>query len=72
MWVVDFTYIPTWSGMAFTEFVTDVYSRRIVGWRTMAQMPTDLPLDAREMVFWVRDRAGHVVTGVVQNFYAGT
>jgi putative transposase len=46
LWVVDFTYVPTWSGMAFTAFVTDVFSRRIVGWRTMNRMPTDLPLDA--------------------------
>jgi len=34
-WVVDFTYVPTWSGMSFTGFVTDVFSRRVVGWRTM-------------------------------------
>ena len=46
LWVVDFTYVPTWSGMAFTAFVTDVFSRRIVGWRTAASMPTELPLDA--------------------------
>lgn len=72
LWVVDFTYVPTWSGMAFTAFVTDVYSRRIVGWRTMARMPTDLPLDALEMALWVRDRAGHDVTGVVQHSDAGT
>lgn len=31
LWVVDFTYVPTWSGMTFTAFVTDVFSRRIVG-----------------------------------------
>ena len=72
LWVVDFTYVPTWSGMAFTAFVTDVYSRRIVGWRTMARMPTDLPLDALEMALWVRDRAGHDVTGVIQHSDAGT
>ena len=58
LWVVDFTYVPPWSGMAFTAFVTDVYSRRIVGWRTMDRMPTELPLDALEMALWVRDRAG--------------
>jgi putative transposase len=57
LWVVDFTYVPTWSGMAFTAFVTDVFSRRIVGWRTMNRMPTDLPLDALEMALWVRERA---------------
>ena len=33
LWVVDFTYVPTWAGMAFTAFVSDVCSRRIVGWR---------------------------------------
>ena len=72
LWVVDFTYVPTWSGMAFTAFVTDVFSRRIVGWRTMSKMPTDLPLDALEMALWVRDRAGQDVTGVIQHSDAGS
>jgi len=71
LWVVDFTYVPTWSGMAFTAFVTDVFSRRIVGWRTMNRMPTDLPLDALEMALWVRGRAGEDVTGVIQHSDAG-
>jgi putative transposase len=71
LWVVDFTYVPTWSGMAFTAFVTDVFSRRIVGWRTMRKMPTDLPLDALEMALWVRERAGQNVTGVIQHSDAG-
>ncbi len=71
LWVVDFTYVPTWSGMAFTAFVTDVFSRRIVGWRTMNRMPTELPLDALEMALWVRDRAGEDVTGVIQHSDAG-
>ena len=72
LWVVDFTYVPTWSGMAFTAFVTDVFSRRIVGWRTMSKMPTDLPLDALEMALWIRDRAGQDVTGVIQHSDAGS
>ena len=59
LWIVDFTYVPTWSGMAFTAFVSDVYSRRIVGWRTATSMPTALPLDALEMALWTRTRAGH-------------
>lgn len=71
LWVVDFTYVPTWSGMAFTAFVTDVFSRRIVGWRTMSRMPTDLPLDALEMALWVRNRAGEDVTGLIQHSDAG-
>jgi putative transposase len=59
LWVVDYTYVPTWSGMAFTAFVCDVFSRRIVGWRTAASMPTSLPLDALEMALWTRQRQGH-------------
>src|SRR5262249_37184662 len=55
LWIVDFTYVPTWTGMAFTAFVTDVFSRRIVGWRTATSMPSELPLDALEMALWTRD-----------------
>jgi putative transposase len=63
LWLVDFTYVPTWSGMAFTAFVSDAYSRRIVGWRTAASMPSSLPLDALEMALWTRERAGHTLDG---------
>ena len=52
LWVVDFTYVATWAGTVFSAFVTDVFSRRIVGWRTKATMPTELPLDALEMALW--------------------
>ena len=60
---VDYTYVPTWSGMAFTAFVTDVFSRRIVGCRTASSMPTSLPLDALEMALWTRQRHGHTEDG---------
>jgi len=65
--VVDFTYMPTWSGMGFTAFVSDVFSWRIVGWRTDSRMPTELPLDALEMVLRTRARAGQRVDGVVHH-----
>jgi putative transposase len=71
LWVVDFTYVPTWSGMAFTAFVTDVFSRRIVGWRTASRMPTELPLDALEMALWVRECAGATVDGLIHHSDAG-
>jgi putative transposase len=71
LWLVDFTYVPTWSGTVFTAFVTDAYSRRIVGWRTAASMPTELPLDALEMALWVRGSAGQDVAGVVHHSDAG-
>jgi putative transposase len=77
LWVVDFTYLPTWAGMAFTAFVSDVYSRRLVGWRTASRMPTDLPLDALEMAIWTRQRAGHTdergrLEGLIQHSDAGS
>jgi len=77
LWVVDFTYVPTWAGMAFTAFVTDVYSRRIVGWRTASRMPTDLPLDALEMAIWTRQRQGVTdergrLDGLIQHSDAGS
>lgn len=72
LWIVDFTYVPTWAGMGFTAFVTDAYSRRVVGWRTHHHMPTQLPLDALEMALWVRQRAGHDTTGVIHHSDAGS
>ncbi len=61
--MVDLTYVPTWTGTVFTAFVSDVYSRRIVGWRCAARMPTELPLDALEMALWTRERAGQTAEG---------
>jgi putative transposase len=62
LWVADFTYCATWSGMVYTAFVIDVFSRRIVGWRTAYSMTTDLPLDALEMAIWARnDRLDNLV-----------
>lgn len=72
LWLVDFTYVSTWSGTVFTAFVSDAFSRRIVGWRTAASMPTALPLDALEMALWTRARAGHDVRGVVHHSDAGS
>jgi transposase InsO family protein len=31
LWVADFTYVATWSGVVFVAFVIDVFARRIVG-----------------------------------------
>jgi putative transposase len=77
LWIVDFTYVPTWAGMAFTAFVSDVFSRRIVGWRTASSMPTELPLDALEMALWTRARAGHCdqkgqLSGLIHHSDAGS
>ena len=47
LWVEDITYVRTTNGFCYTAFVTDVFSRKIVGWSTRATMRTeDLPLEA--------------------------
>lgn len=46
LWVSDFTYVSTWQGMVYVAFVIDVFSRRIVGWRTSTAMTTTFVLDA--------------------------
>lgn len=41
------TYIGTKVGFVYTAFVTDVFSRKIVGWQTRSSMKTQaLPLEA--------------------------
>jgi putative transposase len=72
LWVVDFTYVSTWAGMAFTAFVIDVYSRRIVGWRVAGRMPTALPLDALEMALWTRAQTNQLVDGLIHHSDAGS
>ncbi|MBV9285314.1 MAG: IS3 family transposase, partial [Acidimicrobiia bacterium] len=54
LWVADITYVATWSGFAYTAFVTDVFSRMIVGWRVANTLRADLALDALEMAIWAR------------------
>ena len=55
LWVMDFTYVPTWAGMVYVAFVIDVYSRMIVGWNLATTMRTDLVMTALEHAVWRRD-----------------
>lgn len=56
LWVSDVTYVVTWSGFAYVAFVTDVYSRRIVGWNVASTLKADvLPLQALNMAAWAAD-----------------
>ena len=54
LWVCDFTYVPTWSGVAYVCFIVDAFSRMIVGWRVAGHMRTGMVLDALEMARWSR------------------
>jgi transposase InsO family protein len=55
LWVSDFTYVATWSGFVYVAFVTDAFSRRIVGWRASKSMRSDLALDALEQALHDRE-----------------
>jgi transposase InsO family protein len=53
LWVADITFVRTWQGFSYTAFVTDVCSRKIVGWAVAATMRTeDLPLRAFNHAVW--------------------
>jgi putative transposase len=58
LWVADFTYVASWSGVVYVAFVIDAFSRRIVGWKADTTMRTSLVLDTLEMALWTRERAG--------------
>ena len=66
LWVADITYVRTFSGWVYVAFITDVYSRRIIGWQTSTSLYTDLALDALEMAVWQRKRTGADLSGLVQ------
>jgi transposase InsO family protein len=53
LWVADITYVRTWAGFAYVAFVTDVFSRKIVGWNVASTLRADiLPLQALDMAAW--------------------
>ena len=54
LWVADLTYVATWAGFAYVAFITDVFSRKIVGWRVSNSLRSDLALDALEQALHAR------------------
>lgn len=47
LWVADITYVRTKAGFVYAAFVTDLFSRRILGWALSDSMRTELlPLQA--------------------------
>ncbi|HSS08756.1 MAG TPA: IS3 family transposase [Acidimicrobiales bacterium] len=73
-WVADFTYVWTLAGFVYTSFVTDVFSRRILGWRTSASKTTPLVMSALEQALFTRRRhdARFTATGLVFHSDAGS
>ena len=54
LWVADLTYVKTRAGMVYVAFITDVFSRRIVGWQCDTSLRTDLALEALEQALTER------------------
>ena len=54
LWVADLTYVATWAGFVYVAFITDAFSRRIVGWRVSSSLRSDLALDALEQALHAR------------------
>jgi putative transposase len=73
LWVADFSYVPTWSGMVYAAFVIDAFARRILGWRVATTMKTALVLDALEQALWTRRRHGtDEMAGLIHHHDAGS
>lgn len=73
-WVADFTYVWTTAGFCYVSFVTDVYSRRILGWRVTTSKTTPLVLSALEQALFTRRRTRMEVTatGLLHHSDAGS
>ena len=58
LWVSDFTYVSTWTGIVYVAFVIDVYARFIVGWRVSRTAHAGFVLDALEQALHDRKPVG--------------
>lgn len=58
LWVADMTYVPTWEGFLYLAVVTDVFSRKVVGWAFGVQMTSDLVIAALDMALFTRKPQG--------------
>ncbi len=63
LWVADFTYVWTLAGFVYVAFVTDVFSRRILGWRVTTTKSTPLVVSVVEQAVTTRQRHNPAFTG---------
>jgi transposase InsO family protein len=61
LWLADLTYVATWVGFVYVAFITDVFSRKIVGWRVSSSLRSDLALDALEQALHARPDISQLV-----------
>ena len=72
-WVADFTYVWTSAGFVFVSFCTDVFSRRILGWRVSTSKAAPLVASVLEQALFTRRRQDvtFTATGLVHHSDAG-
>lgn len=73
-WVADFTYVWTTQGFCYVSFITDVFSRRILGWRVSTSKTTPLVSSALEQALFTRRRTNieFTATGLLHHSDAGS
>ncbi len=69
-----YTYVWTASGFCYVSFITDVYSRRILGWRASMSKTSDLVTAALAQALATRRRASSEFTarGLIHHSDAGS
>ena len=74
VWVADFTYVWTAAGFVYVSFVTDVFSRRILGWKVSVDRREHLVRGALRMALATRRRhdARFTSTGIIHHSDAGS
>ena len=74
VWVADFTYVWTAVGFCYVSFITDVYSRRILGWKASMDKTTDLVTAALAQALSSRRRTSSEFTtdGLIHHSDAGS
>ena len=73
-WIADLTYVQATAGFCYVSFVTDVFSRRILGWRVWTSMRTELVTSALNQALFTRRRTDTTFTsqGLVHHSDAGS
>lgn len=74
VWVADFTYVWTYQGFCYVSFITDVASRRILGWKAAMSKDASLVTDALQQALATRrrTRAEFTATGLIHHSDAGS
>jgi putative transposase len=73
-WAADFTHVWTLAGFCYVAVLTDVFSRRILGWRVATTKATPLVTAVLQQALHTRRRgdAAFTATGLVHHSDAGS